>query len=70
MKLAFNPGDKVKLRSGGPEMTIRGSHFDVFSNRYSENMFDCIWFDRNKVGKEEVHYCPFQAEELEKVENQ
>lgn len=67
MILQFSPGDKVRLVSGGPEMTIRGLHYDVLANEYSKNMFDCIWFARNKDGKEEVHYCPFQAEELIKV---
>jgi hypothetical protein len=32
-------------------------------------MFDCIWFAKNKEGKEEVHYCPFQIEELTKTKN-
>ena len=67
MENRFLPGDKVKLISGGPEMTIRGHHFDVLANEYSENMFDCIWFAKNKDGKEEPHYCPFQSEELIKV---
>ena len=67
MELQFSPGDKVRLVSGGPEMTIRGKHYDVLANTYSDNMFDCIWFARNKEGREEVHYCPFQAEELVKV---
>ena len=48
-------------------MTVRGRHYDVFVNEYSANMFDCIWFAKNKDGKEEVHYCPFQQEELAKT---
>ena len=67
MELQFSSGDKVRLVSGGPDMTIRGKHYDVLAIKYSVNMFDCIWFARNKDGKEEVHYCPFQAEELIKV---
>ncbi len=50
-------------------MTVRGYHYDVLANQYNTNMFDCIWFARNKEGKEEVHYCPFQAEELIKVKS-
>ncbi len=69
MEIRFIPGDKVRLISGGPEMTIRGQHYDVLANEYSANMFDCIWFDKNKDGKEEVHYCPFQAEELIKTKS-
>src|SRR3954469_22840034 len=66
MKLKFKIGDKVKLMSGGPDMTIRGSHFDVLSNEYKYDMFDCIWFEKNKDQKREVHYCPFHADELMK----
>ena len=49
-------------------MTIRGSHFDVWSNEYKDDMFDCIWFDKNREGKEEVHYCPFYSHELVKTD--
>jgi len=69
MEACFLPGDKVKLVSGGPEMTIRGEHYDVLANEYNTNMYDCIWFDKNKDGKEEVHYCPFCVEELIKTKN-
>jgi len=48
-------------------MTIRGQHFDVLAN--SNHMFDCIWFDKNKDGREEAHYCPFNTEELIKIKN-
>lgn len=68
MENQFIPGDKVKLISGGPDMTIRGSHFDVWSNEYKDDMFDCIWFDKNREGKEEVHYCPFYSHELVKTD--
>jgi hypothetical protein len=49
-------------------MTIRGIHFDVLANEYNESMFDCIWFEKKQDGKREVHYCPFYAGELIKVE--
>lgn len=63
----FKVGDKVRLVSGGPEMTVRGPHYDVLSNMYNPNMYDCIWFAKNKDGKDEVHYCPFSIHELEKI---
>ncbi len=69
MEARFIPGDKVRLVSGGPEMTIRGQHYDVLANEYSTNVFDCIWFAKNKDGKEEVHYCPFNTDELIKIKN-
>ena len=67
MASVYNPGEKVKLVSGGPEMTIRGQHFDVLANEYNDKMFDCIWFEKDKDGKQEVHYCPFYTHELIKV---
>jgi uncharacterized protein YodC (DUF2158 family) len=69
MEPKYSPGDKVRLVSGGPEMTVRGPHFDVLANEYSESMVDCIWFARNKDGKDEVHYCPFGIAELVKTKN-
>jgi len=50
-------------------MTIRGPHYDVLANQYSSTMYDCIWFAKNKDGREEVHYCPFDADELNKVKD-
>jgi uncharacterized protein YodC (DUF2158 family) len=67
METKFITGDKVTLKSGGPDMTIRGTHFDVLTNEYSEDMFDCIWFENNTDGKREVHYCPFYTDELLKT---
>ena len=70
MEPKFATGDKVRLKSGGPDMTIRGVHFDVLSNKYNEDMFDCIWFETTKEGKREVHYCPFNSNELMKVDGE
>ena len=64
MGIKFDPGDKVSLVSGGPEMTIRGVHFDVLENRYDDAIYDCIWYEHTKEGKREPHYCPFYAGEL------
>lgn len=70
MEPKFKAGDRVKLVSGSPEMTIRGMHYDVLANEYKTDMYDCIWFDKNKNGKDEVHYCPFYVNELVKTEEQ
>ena len=68
MEPKFIAGDQVRLISGGPKMTIRGLHFDVLAYKYKEDMFDCVWFDKNNDGKEEVHYCPFFTDELIKIQ--
>ena len=67
MDLQFFSGEIVQRASGGPMMTIRGVHYDVLVDEYDSNMFDCIWFERTKDGKKEVHYCPFYADELVKA---
>ncbi len=64
MEQGFFPGAKVRLISGGPEMIIRGVHFDVLTNQYNDNMYDCLWYELNQERKREVHYCPFYKEEL------
>jgi|GEM_PF-1202541 len=68
MEQKFIIGDKARLVSGGPDMTIRGLHYDVLVNEYRNDMFDCIWFEKTKDGKQEIHYCPFSAAELIKIE--
>lgn len=64
MATKLNPGETVRLISGGPDMTVRGMHFDVLANEYSDKMYDCIWFEKDEHGKQEVHYCPFYVHEL------
>jgi len=38
----FEPGQIVRLKSGGPKMTIKGSDKDAGSGTWA-----CQWFDRN-----------------------
>lgn len=39
-KIQFKPGDVVKLKSGGPIMTIQS---------VNENSAYCVWFDGTKI---------------------
>lgn len=64
MNIQFVTGDKVRLSSGGPEMTIRGAYYDKQANEYRTNMFECIWFAKNTEGKEQVQYQPFRGIDL------
>jgi uncharacterized protein YodC (DUF2158 family) len=45
---AFEKGTIVKLKSGGPEMTVRGA---VISDRSSKwlGSYDCQWFAGKKL---------------------
>jgi len=42
-KRKFKTGDIVKLKSGGPQMTVK---------EYLENEVNCQWFDESKVRDE------------------
>lgn len=64
MEVSFKQGDKARLVTGGPEMTIRGPHYDVVKNEYKTDIVDCIWFVKNNNGKEVVCYSPYSINEL------
>lgn len=69
MKVIFEQGDKARLVTGGPEMTIRGQHYDVVKNEYTTDIVDCIWYAKNKNGKEVVCYSPYSVDELVKTKS-
>jgi uncharacterized protein YodC (DUF2158 family) len=50
----FNVGDVVRLKSGGPNMTV---------NNASSSMIMCTWFDSSNV----YHHRYFNQGALEKV---
>ena len=50
-------GDVVKLKSGGPEMTVKST----FSNVNSDPMVNCIWFHDGKI--EEFAFDPALLDE-------
>jgi uncharacterized protein YodC (DUF2158 family) len=56
LAMQFNPGDVVRLKSGGPKMTI--------DSKDGEDYF-CIWFD----SKNEQKQNSFSGPVLEAVEN-
>jgi uncharacterized protein YodC (DUF2158 family) len=54
MSKTFKPGDLVRLKSGGPKMTVQK---DAGSNQW-----ECSWFDRN--GKLQKGSFVFEALEI------
>lgn len=54
----FKIGDKVKLKSGGPDMTINDKNPDEHDNI----IFLCQWFDGSKLNERW-----FPPESLEKI---
>lgn len=57
MSTAFKPGDLVRLKSGGPKMTV--------SHRTGENELCCIWFASEGKKQNDV----FKGETLKLVED-
>lgn len=57
----FNDGDRVRLRSGGPTMTVEG--FDAFGEfeQGSPKKYLCRWFD----GKGQLAQDTFKESSLE-----
>jgi len=61
----FESGAMVRLKSGGPIMTVHSSiphSGDVFSASWSD--VTCIWFDKN----DDLQQSTFKSNELEKEE--
>lgn len=57
----FNKGDQVKLKSGGPVMTVQST--GDYAPMGPEDGVSCTWFDVKHVRKEDV----FDAAVLEKI---
>jgi len=56
--IMFKPGDVVRLKSGGPEMTVDQAGQDMFER----DRVWVTWFDNNKLQK-----ATFAPEALEKL---
>lgn len=59
----FEKGNIVKLKSGGPNMTVEGFKWDPFSGEYKTESVQCTWFKNDERVSEY-----FNENALEKVE--
>lgn len=59
----FNVGDLVKLKSGGPDMTVRSLSEHHISKEFT-GVYSCQWFAGKKLDAGN-----FPEESLEKVED-
>ena len=50
----FKVGDIVRLKSGGPEMTVKREH-EEYSSKKPNGTYDCQWFAGKKL---EVGHFP------------
>ena len=57
----FKTGDVVRLKSGGPNMTV--TDYNVYGHRSTEKLYLCRWFDEKHKPAE----LTFKEEELELV---
>ena len=64
----FKKGDIVKLKSGGPKMTIIRNTVDILAKKTLDNKFDCVWFERDEDPKQDPHYGEFFDYTLELVQ--
>ena len=62
MANAFQVGDVVQLKSGGPKMTVEAADNDAISD---EPLVFCVWFE-----KEKKHTSFFKPATLDKVDAQ
>ena len=61
--IKWNPGDKVKLTTGGPEMAVRKHGMVNDGNCGLEEVVECQWFDANGV----LHEGRFPPASIEAV---
>lgn len=58
----INKGDIVRLKSGGPKMTVEDYQWNAFKNSYDKGKLQCTWFKN-----EERHSEVFAVDALEKL---
>ena len=61
--MEFKIGDVVRLKSGGPEMTVSQYPFKTVDGGEHEGQVECTWFDSENRLKHKV----FKVEELQKI---
>ncbi len=58
----INKGDVVKLKSGGPKMTVEEFQWNPYKNNHDKEKLQCSWF------KEDIKYSDvFDVTALEKA---
>ncbi|WP_045027960.1 YodC family protein [Draconibacterium sediminis] len=68
MARLFKQGDVVRLKSGGPKMTIENYyvHVGISSSSVSDHLVDCTWFDNNGV----LQSRTFEQDSLKKEDDE
>lgn len=56
-------GDVVRLKSGGPEMTVRSYPYSMMDGK-DDSKAECVWFEEVKL-----HKSVFNVDELLKLDN-
>jgi uncharacterized protein YodC (DUF2158 family) len=49
---SFKIGDVVRLKSGGPKMTIDRFTFNHATKKDNKDIVECVWFDNLKLNRE------------------
>lgn len=59
--MTFKVGDKVRLKSGGPEMTVESIGNNALPGEPKRTLY-CVWFEKDGVSK---HSDTFEPETVE-----
>lgn len=57
-------GDKVRLKSGGPVMTVKQYPYKIVDGAPVESKAECEWFDK----EDQLHHSTFELDVLEEVQ--
>ena len=57
-------GDKVRLTSGGPVMTVKQYPYKIVDGAPVESKAECEWFDK----EDQLHHSTFELDVLEEVQ--
>ncbi len=57
-------GDKVRLKSGGPVMTVKQYPYKIVAGAPVESKAECEWFDK----EDQLHHSTFELDVLEEVQ--
>lgn len=50
--ITFEKGETVRLKSGGPLMTVEGYVWDPIKSVHNKDKVHCTWFDKDELKRD------------------